>query len=78
MKVAKRALYTQAIAANGVAMRATRNEGHVVSGRGDSPAEITSDGARRHDRHPHAAPSVGQGIRPRITTNRGARGSRLI
>jgi hypothetical protein len=64
MKVAEGALYAQAIAANRIAMRATRNEGHVVSGRGHSPAEITSDGARRHDRHPHAAPSAAKIFAP--------------
>src|SRR5499427_833400 len=76
MKVAKRALYAQAIAANGIAMRATRNEGHVVSGRGHSPAEITSDGARRHDRHPHAAPSAAKVFAPESppTTARAAPG----
>src|SRR5262249_9321747 len=74
MKVAERALYAQAIAANGIAMRATRNEGHVVSGRGHSPAERTSDAARRHDRHPHVAPSVGKIFAPAPTTARGAAG----
>src|SRR6516165_351904 len=76
MKVAKRALYAQTIAANGIAMRATRNEGHVVSGRGHAPAEITSDGARRHDRHPHAAPSAAKVFAPASppSTARGAAG----
>ena len=76
MKVAKRALYAQAIAANRITMRATRDEDHVVSGRGHSPAEITSDGTRRHDRHPHAAPSAAKvfALASPPSTARGAAG----
>ena len=36
-------------------MRAARNERHIMSRRGQPPAEIASDGTRRHDRYPHSA-----------------------
>src|SRR6516164_6254163 len=58
MKVAEGAFYFETVAANGVAMRAARNERHVVARRGHPPAEITSDGARCHDRDPHRARSA--------------------
>jgi hypothetical protein len=53
MQVTVGALYSEAIPANGITMRAARNECHVVSGRSHPPAEIAPDGTRCHDRHPH-------------------------
>src|SRR5215813_11061975 len=58
MKVAEGACYFETVAANGVAMRAACNESHVIARRGHPPAEITSDGARCHDRDPHLALSA--------------------
>src|SRR5215470_7566580 len=58
MKVAEGAFYFETVAANGVAMRAARNERHVVARRGHPPAEITSHGTRCHDRDPHLALSA--------------------
>src|SRR5262249_8860306 len=58
MKVAEGAFYFETVAANGVAMRAARNERHVVARRGHSPAKITSHGTRCHDRDPHLALSA--------------------
>jgi hypothetical protein len=58
MTVAEGALYFESIPANGIAMRAARNERHIVSSRGHPPAEIASDGTRCHDRDPHLAPSA--------------------
>src|SRR5215472_5570098 len=58
MKVAEGAFYFETVAANGVAMRAARNERHVVARRGHPPAEITSHGTRCHDRDPHPALSA--------------------
>jgi hypothetical protein len=58
MKVAEGALDLEAIPANGIAMRAARDERHVVSGRGHPPAVIASHGACRHHRDPHPAASV--------------------
>jgi len=63
MKVAEGALDLEAIPANGIAMRATCNERHIMSGRSHPPAVIASYGARCHDRNPHPAPSARQGIR---------------
>src|SRR6516162_5061414 len=58
MKAAEGAFYFETVAANGVAMRAARNERHVVARRGHPPAEITSHGTRCHDRDPHLALSA--------------------
>jgi predicted subunit of tRNA(5-methylaminomethyl-2-thiouridylate) methyltransferase len=62
MQVAVGALYLEAMPSNGITMRAARNERHVVPSRGHPPAEIASDGTRRHDRDPHVATSAEQGI----------------
>src|SRR5215813_6555674 len=62
MKVAEGACYFETVAANGVAMRAACNESHVIARRGHPPAEITSDGARCHDRDPHLALSASKTI----------------
>ena len=56
MQVAERALDLEAVAADGVAMRAAREERDLVTGRRQPRAEITADGARRHDRDPHVVP----------------------
>jgi hypothetical protein len=53
MQVAERALDAQAVAADRVAMRAARDEDHLVSGLREAGAEIAADSTRRHDRHPH-------------------------
>jgi hypothetical protein len=37
-------------------MRAAHDERHVVTGRGQPPAEVTADGARRHHRDSHVVP----------------------
>src|SRR5262249_49131711 len=58
MKVAESAFYLEAVPANGIAMRAARNERYVIARRGHSPAEITSHGTRCHDRHPHVTLSA--------------------
>src|SRR5215471_11157581 len=58
MKVAEGVFYFETVAANGVAIRAARNERHVIARRGHPPAEITSHGARCHDRDPHLALSA--------------------
>jgi hypothetical protein len=58
MKVAESALYRETILANCVAMRAARNERHIMSSRGHQPAEIASHGTRCHDPDPHLAPSA--------------------
>src|SRR5215831_13886482 len=62
MKVAEGAFYFETAAAKGVAMRAARNERHVIARRGHPPAEITSHGARCHDRDPHLALSASNTI----------------
>jgi hypothetical protein len=56
MKVAKGALYLETISANCIAMRAARNERHIMSSCGYPPAEITSHGTGCHDRNPHVTP----------------------
>src|SRR5262249_36386982 len=69
MKVAEGAFYFETVAANGVAMRAARNERHVVARRGHPPAEITSHGTRCHDRDPHLAFSASKAfVCPKTST----------
>src|SRR5262245_15928485 len=58
MKVAEIAFYLEPVPANCIAMSAAGNEQHIVSSCGHPPAEITSHGTRRHDRHPHVTPSA--------------------
>src|SRR5215472_5378475 len=58
MKVAESAFYLEAVPANCIAMCAARNEHHIVSSCGHPSAEMAPHGTRRHDRHPHAAPST--------------------
>jgi hypothetical protein len=58
MKVAKGALYLEAISTNCIAMRAARNERHIMSSRSYPPAEITSHGTGCHDRDSHVTPSA--------------------
>jgi hypothetical protein len=55
MKVAEGALYLEAVPANGLAMRAARNECDVIASRSHAPTEVTSNGTRCHDRCPHLA-----------------------
>ena len=51
--------------ADGVAMRAARDERDVVTGRRQPRAEIAADGARRHDRDAHMSPPQGGLVQPR-------------
>jgi hypothetical protein len=69
VKVTKGTLYLEAIPANGIAMRAAGTERHIVSSRRHPPAEVTSDGTRRHDRDPHVATPQGKvSLRPKTST----------
>src|SRR5262249_34259568 len=60
MKVAEGTFYLEAIPANGVAVRAARNERNVIASRSHAPTEITSNRTRCHDRGPHLALSAGK------------------
>jgi hypothetical protein len=58
MQVTVDAFNSEAVPANGIAMRAARDKRHIVSGGGHTRAEITSDGTCCHNGHPHVAPPV--------------------
>ena len=53
MEVAVDARDLQSVVADGLEMRATREEHDVVPRGGEPRAEIAADGSRRHDRNPH-------------------------
>ena len=53
MQIAERAFDLQPVLADGIEMRAARDEMHLVSGRGHARAEISADRARRHHCNTH-------------------------
>jgi hypothetical protein len=53
MEIAERALDLEAFAANGIAMGAPGDECHTMPRRCHSPAEISSDRPRCHNRNSH-------------------------